>query len=29
MTLNCRLAFKRECTILEKGDVLTWLLTVR
>lgn len=26
---NCRLLLNRECTPLEKGDVLTWLLTVK
>lgn len=28
LTLNCKLTFKRECTTLEKGDVLTWLISV-
>jgi hypothetical protein len=28
LTLNCKLTFKRECTALEKGDVLTWLISV-
>jgi hypothetical protein len=27
--MNCRLLMQRECTPLEKGDVLTWLLTIR
>jgi hypothetical protein len=26
---NCTLLMKRDCTVLEKGDVLTWLMTVR
>jgi hypothetical protein len=25
---NCRLLLARDCTALEKGDVLTWLLTL-
>ena len=28
MRLNCRLAFKRECTTREQGDVLTWLVSL-
>jgi hypothetical protein len=26
--LNCTMVLKRECTPLEKGDLITWLLTV-
>ena len=26
--LNCTMVLKRECTALEKGDLITWLLTV-
>jgi hypothetical protein len=27
--INCRMLMQRECTPLEKGDVITWLLTFR
>lgn len=27
--LNCKLLMQRECTPLEKGDVITWLLTIQ
>jgi hypothetical protein len=27
--MNCRLLMQRDCTPLEKGDVITWLLTIR
>ncbi len=26
---NCKLLLKRECTPLEKGDLITWLLTMK
>ena len=26
---NCKLLLKRECTPVEKGDVITWLLTIK
>jgi hypothetical protein len=26
--LNCQMVLKRECTIIEKGDLIAWLLTV-
>jgi hypothetical protein len=28
LRVNCRLVFKRECTTMEKGDVLAWLVSV-
>ncbi|MGH8632027.1 MAG: DUF1924 domain-containing protein [Burkholderiales bacterium] len=28
LRLNCKLTFKRDCTTLEKGDVLTWILSI-
>lgn len=27
-TRNCTMVLKRECTVLEKGDLIAWLLTV-
>jgi len=26
--LNCTMVLKRECTPLEKGDLITWLMTI-
>ncbi len=26
---NCKLLLKRECTAVEKGDLITWLLTIK
>ena len=26
---NCKLLLRRECTPVEKGDLITWLLTVQ
>ena len=28
LRVNCLLLLKRECTALEKGDVITWLMTI-
>ena len=28
LRLNCTLVFKRECTTLVKGDVITWLVSI-
>ena len=29
LKLNCTLVFKRECTTVEKGDVITWLMSIK
>jgi hypothetical protein len=28
LMLNCKLTFNRQCTTLEKGDVLTWIQSI-